>query len=80
MHTAADLYPGGNFIAPAGVAGIAAEGFQNPSAEKDKDKDKKKDKDESESKDSDADDTDNTSDDEAAAERVPGRVKGAPAE
>lgn len=80
MHTAADLYPGGNFIAPAGVAGIAAEGFQNPSAEKDKDKDKKKDKDESESKDSDADDTDNTSDDKAAAERVPGRVKGAPAE
>jgi len=76
MSTAAEIYPGGNFIAPAGVAGIAAEGFQNPKDDKDKDKDKKKDKDNSDG-DKTSGDTDS---DSTTSERTPGRVKGAPAE
>ena len=75
MSTAAGIYPGGNFIAPAGVAGIAAEGFQNPKDDKDKDKDKKKKKD-GEADHDDASDTDTSS---PNADRTPGRVKGAPA-
>lgn len=75
MSTAAGIYPGGNFIAPAGVAGIAAEGFQNPKDDKDKDKDKKKKKDGGADHD-DASDTDTSS---PNADRTPGRVKGAPA-
>ncbi len=75
MSTAAGIYPGGNFIAPAGVAGIAAEGFQNPKDDKDKDKDKKKKKD-GEADHDDASDTDTIS---PNADRTPGRVKGAPA-
>ncbi len=45
MSKAMAEYPYSQFAVPAGVAGIAAEGFQQPQKEEDKDKDKDKKKD-----------------------------------
>ena len=78
MHAAVADMPANNFPTPAGVEGIAAEGFYQPASEsdkKDEDKDKKdkdgKKKDKKSSAKSDNDDGDET------PERVPGKVKGA---
>ncbi|MDU2417990.1 penicillin-binding protein 1A [Negativicoccus succinicivorans] len=78
MYAAVADMPANNFPTPAGVEGIAAEGFYQPESDsdkKDEDQDKKDKDDKKKDKKSSA--KSSSDDDDKTPERVPGKVKGA---
>lgn len=78
MYAAVADMPANHFPTPAGVEGIAAEGFYQPESDsdkKDEDKDKKDKDDKKKDKKSSA--KSSSDDDDKTPERVPGKVKGA---
>lgn len=78
MNVAVADMPATNFPTPAGVEGIAAEGFYQPASESDK-KDENKDKKDKDGKKKDKKSSakNSSDDDDKTPERVPGKVKGA---